>query len=177
MSAVRRLENRWNSADCGAVRKCKSPAVPVIVNRTPTVAVIDEVSEINCFDEEFAIRANILFIPTTCKALAAGTNKMKLAGQTMEDCKLSVQNLKEPLQWNLGKAVVVTNLGADILMGEPGKADNRITTIPHRKIIQFLDVNNRKCQLSYYTPKQLPNKSSTCRATTAITQYPKDSFY
>ena len=177
MSAVRRLENRWNSADCGAVRKCKSPAVPVIVNRTPTVAVIDEVSEINCIDEEFAIRANILFIPTTCKAVAAGTNKMKLAGQTMEDCKLFVQNLKKPLQWNLGKAVVVTNLGADILMGEPGKADNRITTIPHRKIIQFLDVNNRKCQLSYYTPKQLPNKSSTCRATTAITLYPKDSFY
>ena len=132
--------------------------------------------KINCVDESFAIRNQIEFIPTNCKAVAAGANKMKLAGQTVEDVQLSVQNIETQLYWNLGKAIVVTNLGADIIMGEPGKADNRITTIPHRKVVLFMDESNHKYQLPYYANKQHPASFSTCRATKSETLYPHDSL-
>ena len=126
--------------------------VAVSLKKLPAIATIDEGSEINCLDESFAMKNNIKFVPTGCRATAAGSTDMQLAGQTEDDVCLVVQGTKEPLSWDLQKMVVVKNLGVNILIGEPGKADNKIVTIPHHKIIQ---VGGSKKIILPYWPKQM----------------------
>ena len=74
--------------------------VSVTVQNRPALATIDEGSEINCLDEVFALRSNIVFISITCKALADGKSEMKLVGQTPNNVKLFLQNTDKPLVWN-----------------------------------------------------------------------------
>ena len=120
--------------------------VPVHVNKRFTLATIDEGSEINCMDESFAVKNKIGFVPTICTATAAGLTTMKLAGQTQEHVLMTIQGTQEPVTWNLGNMVVVQNLGNDILIGEPGKKDNKIITMPYSKSIEMIsDVNNDPC--------------------------------
>ena len=61
--------------------------------------------------------------------------------------------------------VVVTNLGVDLLVGEPGKLDNKIVTISHHKIIETVDANGEAVKLPYY-PKGMKLRSEyvPCRA-------------
>ena len=47
------------------------------------------------------------------------------------------------MRFNLGKAIVVRNLGTELLLGEPGKKDNNIITIAKDKVITVEDGNNR----------------------------------
>ena len=136
---MRKLDERRGSGQNTNIRKEKSPTVPVLMNDAILLATVDEGSEINCMDEKFALKNNIKLIPTSCTATAAGSTTMKLAGQTFEDTVLSVQGSEFPIKWDLGKVVIVTNLGVDVLVGEPGKADNKIVTIPHRKLIETVD--------------------------------------
>ena len=73
--------------------------------------------------------------------------------------------------------VVIRNLGACILIGEPGKKDNKIVTIPHKKVIELLcDVGNKV--VLPYAPKDHPQISShaTCRAIQNKTIYPGQSI-
>ena len=123
--------------------------VPVFVNGRFSLATIDDGSEINCMDEGFAIRSNVNFVPTICTATAAGLTTMKLAGQTKENVIMAVQGTTKPVVWNLGNMVVVRNLGTNILIGEPGKKDNKIVTIPHHKVIELLCDAGNKIRLPY----------------------------
>ena len=90
------------------------------------VITIDEGAELNCIDEEFCLKCRIEFIKTDETATAAGQHKMSLSGQTRGDLILFPTENKK-VQWNLGKCVVVKNLGNSILLGEPGKKDNSRT--------------------------------------------------
>ena len=173
VAAIHRLEERklmWNKT---GVRKEKSPMVSIILNSKLSMATVDEGSEINCMDETFAMKNNIKFVPTSCKAMAAGSNSMKLGGQTLQDIKLEVQGARSPITWDLGKMVVVSNLGVDLLVGEPGKVDNRIITIPHKRIIEVKDVNDKTIRLPY-SPKVSTSACyfTPCRATKSETIYP-----
>ena len=132
--------------------------VSVTVQNRPALATIDEGSEINCLDEVFALRSNIVFISITCKALADGKSEMKLVGQTLNNVKLFLQNTDKPLVWNSGKSVVESNLGVDILIGEQGKADNMNGKIPHKKIINISGHNNTKIRLPYLS--KIPRSTS-----------------
>ena len=98
---------------------------------------------------------------------------MKLGGQTLQDIKLEVQGARSPITWDLGKMVVVSNLGVDLLVGEPGKVDNRIITIPHKRIIEVKDVNDKTIRLPY-SPKVSTSACyfTPCRATKSETIYP-----
>ena len=170
-SAVHRLEERMMQWSQTCVRKEKSPMVSAIVNNKELYATIDEGSEINCIDEGFAVTNNLKFVPTSCKAMAAGSNSMKLAGQTVLSVFIDVQGAAQPIKWNLGKMVVVANLGVDILIGEPGKVDNKIVTIPHHKVIEALDIHNKKVRLPY-SPKKKPNFNYVpCRVVRTETIY------
>lgn len=85
---VRRLEERKSIWCNNGVRKSKSPCIQAMLNNTSVTAFItvDEGSEINCLDEGFANRYGLKFVPTSCKALAAGSTAMKLMGQTLFSC-------------------------------------------------------------------------------------------
>ena len=69
----------WNKL---GVRKSSSPCVKIAMDTVNTVAIIDEGSEINCVDKEFAVRNKIQYRATKCKAYAAGSTSIRLEGET-----------------------------------------------------------------------------------------------
>ena len=107
------------------------------------------VSEVNCMDESFASKNAIFFVPTACQVTAAGCNAITLVGQTKNDIILKINCNKKLAHVHIGQMIVVKNLGVDILLGEPGKLDNAIVTIPHKKVVKFLDLNNRRMVVPY----------------------------
>ena len=162
------------------VRKEKSPSLGVTLENTKTLATIDEGAELNCIDETFCLQNKIKFCKTLETATAAGQNSMKLAGETLDE------NILRPLldrtvRWNLGKCVVVSNLGPNILIGEPAKKDNRIITLPHKKQIKTIDENGlRKCMdyanklQNVIIPEQQSTGSHLCRISESVTLLPDD---
>ena len=73
--------------------------------------------------------------------------KMNITGETTSDVKLKVPHNNSFTTWNLGKCIIVQNLGVDILIGEPAKVDNEIVTIPHKKTIEANDENGNRISI------------------------------
>ena len=117
----------------------------VNVENVVAVITIDEGAELNCIDKEFCLKCRIELIKTDENATAAGQHKMSLSGQTKRDLILFPTENKR-VQWNLGKCVVVKNLGNAILLGEPGKKDNKIITVPH---IITRDADDQEVHMQY----------------------------
>ena len=133
---VRNVVRRWGSK--AATRKRRSPAFKATVMGKMVKATIDEGSEVNVIDESVVKRANVQVNPITdAAATAAGSNPLTVVGQCRDPLILVVMVEDERVEVDLGHAVVVRNLGTECLVGEPGKADNRIHTIPEQKQIQF----------------------------------------
>ena len=144
------------------VRKEKSPSVKVSVQNCSAEAVIDEGAELNCLDEDFCLENGITFRKTPLSATAAGQNRMTLAGETELEILLTPVHPSNML-WNLGVCVVVKNLGNSILIGEPGKKDNKIVTVAHEKRILAKDIEGKDVTMKYYAKKSKA-QSFLCRA-------------
>ena len=56
------------------------------------------------------------------------------------DVELIVYETKIPIKIVLKKAVIVKNLGPNVLIGEPAKMDDNIRTLPKDKLIQLQDI-------------------------------------
>ena len=149
LAKVHKLEARKHVWSSNGVRKSMSPYLPVILGNATTDAIIDEGSEINCLDEGFAVRISVKYVPTKCKAIAAGSTSMQLAGQTTEDISINIKHTGKPIKWRLGKLVVVKNLWVDILVGEPAKVDNEIVTIPHERLVEMGNIAGKRLKLPY----------------------------
>ena len=108
------------------------------------LATIDEGSEINCLDYGFASKNKIPFVPTQCVAIAAVSSSICLAVETKDVVSAQDMHTAEPIELDFGKMVIVKNLGVDFLIGEPGKVDNRILTLPHRQMVQIQPKNGKK---------------------------------
>ena len=59
----------------------------------------------------------------------------------------------------LKNAIVVKNLGPNVLIGEPGKMDNEIVTFPSQKLIQLRTNSGRLIKLPYHSRSGKPLKS------------------
>ena len=111
-------------------------------------------------------------------ATAAGQNKISLSGQTRGDLSLFPTENKR-VQWNLGKCVVVKNLGNSILLGEPGKKDNKIITVPHSRAIITRDVDDQEVHEQYAGASpatENKQKSFLCRAQVDEILFGNDEF-
>ena len=137
---IRKLEARKSIWANAGIRKAKSPCILATLGPVSVYVTIDEGSEVNCMDESFASKNAIIFVPTTCRATAAGCSTMTLVGQTKENVILKITHNKRVATLHVGKMVIVKNLGVEILLGEPGKVDNPIVTIPHQKLVEFSDL-------------------------------------
>ena len=146
---TRKLEARKSIWANAGIRKAKSPCILATLGPVPVYVTIDEGSEVNCMDESFAMKNTITFVPTTCKATAAGCSTMTLAGQTKDNIILNITHNKRVATVHVGKMIIVKNLGVDILLGEPGKVDNSIVTIPHLKLVEFSDLNGKRMLVPY----------------------------
>ena len=133
------------------IRKEKSPALQAIVKNKIFVMTVDEGAELNIISADLVRRAEIPITPTRENANAADGGGLKVVGQTMFE--LVVYGLFEGnrVEINLGHVLVVENLEADVLMGEPGKKDNDVCTKPKEEKI-MINRNGRQYVTSYYKP-------------------------
>ena len=73
---------------------------------------------------------------------------MKVRGQTAKNVTLDL--LEGAITWNLGKCIVVENLGVNLLVGEPGKIDNKINTKPETRTLETLNSLGQMVSVPYY---------------------------
>ena len=98
---------------------------------------------------------------------------MLLAGETKRDMMITVLGSVLPIVLNLGKMVIVKNLGVSILVGEPGKVDNEIITYPHKRIIEFKASTGERAEVPYYD-KIKTSYDYHCKAIRSEISYPEE---
>ena len=165
---IRKIESK--------VRKEKSPTLKMSLNSCTVYPTIDEGSEINVIDLNFAKSANLSFSRTSHNATAAGSHSMSVSGETTDNVILHKHHNNSMIRFDLGKCIVVNNLGCPILIGEPGKKDNCISTDPSNKIIKTIDVNGSSISLPYEHNSTLYNRSFICRLQANHVLFPGDSM-
>ena len=161
------------SAQRLSVRKAPSPSVLAQVNNQSLTLVLDEGAELNVGNEKLVKSTGHKIIPTLSNATAAGSNSLKIVGQTEADFIVKVRSGNTTIPVNLGRILVVRDLGCDLLCGEPGKSDNNIITIPRSRVILFC-FQGQTYPVSYLSISK--SKYSVCRVSAAKTIFPRDSF-
>ena len=155
-------------------RKAKSPRMLVTCRGSKTPMLIDEGSELNVLDGDFARKKDIRLAPTTQSATAAGNKNLTILGVTEHDLVVDTMFQSTHVPINLGRVTVVDNLGIDIIIGEPGKAQNGITTDPKHRVI-FLEQEGRIFSKPYHTEDM--EKPRVCRIESGpVTLYQDDEL-
>ena len=170
---IRKIENRFNNNN---ILKAKSPSAKVQFMGKDTFCIIDEGSELCCIDQSLAISNNIPFSRTREFAVGAGSHSMTLVGETDSSVLLTLQYCKFPIKWDIGKCVIVRNLGCPILIGEPGKSLNNILTDPTRKLVSTHNICGQRVTFPYFNNANPSSNSFICRTSTMEVLYPKDSL-
>ena len=151
----------------------KSPSLPVTWNNEQLIMIIDEGAEVNCVDAAVVKRVGCQIFPTHQSASAAGKSKLNIFG-TLPDNTISrsvFENVSVPI--NIGDALVVQDLGVDLLLGEPGKCRNKINTISDKKLISA-QLDDKILHTPYF---KLTSKSFyLCRAPSTTTIYPGQHY-
>ena len=124
-------------------------------------------------NERITDKTDVKVIPTQNTAMAAGSSNLKILAQTEDDFIVRVKAGVIFIPLNLGKVLVVRDLGCDLLCGEPGKRENRIVTIPWNQTILFCfqGETHSVSYLSVSKPKYL-----VCRVSAARTIFPEDAI-
>ena len=131
-SEIKYLENKVRrTVKSKKVRKEKSPAFEAVVRGKKFIVTVDEGAELNIISADLVRRANIPMVNTTESANAADGGGLKVVGQTKFQLKFHGYFQGTRVEINLGYVLVVENLEADVLMGEPGKMDNVLWTKSH----------------------------------------------
>ena len=73
---------------------------------------------------------------------------MVVIGQSLNSLIITVVHNRS-IVWDLGKCRIIRNLNVDMLVGESGKMDNHIVTIPHLKQIGTNDTFGEPMYLNY----------------------------
>ena len=141
-------------------QKAKSPRIEVTHSGRKISALLDEGSELDCMDGTFAADNEIRLASTTSSAIAAGNQRLNILGITEDEIIVDTlfQSLHVPI--NLGRMTVIKDLGTSLLIGEPGKSRNGISTDPMKRVV-FLDRHGKRFQKPYH---ELDTKSNQiCR--------------
>ena len=175
---IRKLESRLTENQPNQVRKAKSPTIAALLYGTKIICTSDEGAELNCIDYAVVLSNNIPFTVTKQTAAGAGSTKMCLMGETTSNVCLQVCSKKHDIKWNLGKLVIVKNLGVPLLIGEPGKRDNTIITIPQESILTK-DVSGNLVTLPYHASQGHDSgfiRQFLCTVPEATTLYPNETI-
>ena len=151
-----------------------SPKIKITYNHHHAILLVDEGSGLNAVDGEFVKRNDIEIIQSDRNATAAGSHKLNIVGETLNDLVVDTRFGSRHFSINLGKAVVIPNLGSELILGEPGKALNGITTDPEKKLI-VMKRQGEKMVKEYEDSD--PTTSSVCRIVSdSTTIFPNDSL-
>ena len=113
----------------------RSPALEVLINDVDTIAVIDEGAEISACSLKFTKKCHLRIIPTKRSAKAADSSRLRVVGRLAQPLVLMTK--VHGICLKLTHVTVVESLSTDILIGEPGKVENFIVTIPFDKTISI----------------------------------------
>ena len=92
------------------LHKASSPRVLVTHLGHKFPLLIDEGSELNALDGDYAITNKVSYVPTSLMASAAGNQELHILGQTEEDFVVSCTFANRKIPINSGPAVVIKNL-------------------------------------------------------------------
>ena len=149
----------------------RSPALKVTVNGQSTVSVIDSGAEVNAFGLAFTKRANIEIVPTPHRARAADSTQLKIVGKARGPVTLITDQHNIPI--TLDHVIIVDQLNADILLGEPGKAQNNIVTFAKDKKIT-IPFQSKSYSFDYLPPRK--PVSHAIRAMSSAMIYPGETY-
>ena len=147
-ASIKTILLRVNSV-VSKLRKEKSPSLNLNINGAEGVATIDEGAEVSIINLDLAKKAKLSISKTDCNAVAADKLPMRVIGQTTHDVFATVGGTRVNTIINLGRLLVISNLGADVLIGQPTKVDTSMITIPHKRMIHFQDIHKTPVSVSY----------------------------
>ena len=150
----------------------RSPALMVTLCGHEVMATLDEGAEINCLDKKIAVSRRLKLKPSTKTARAADSSQLRVVGQLQEP--LILHTVDQGVSIRLDHVVVVENLNAQLLIGEPGKASNFIHTIPHEKMI-IIRSGNQDIKIPYISSRG--PRSHVARVTGKVTVAPGESLF
>ena len=101
------------------IRKEKSPTLHLNINGIVGLATIDEGAEVSIINLDVAKKAKLEISKTDCSAISADKLPMRVIGQTTHNVFTTVGDTRVNTIINLGKLLVISNLGADVLIGQP----------------------------------------------------------
>ena len=157
------------------VRKEKSPSVRASYLTHTLTAVLDTGAELSVIDLALVRRLGIPFVPSSVGAQAADQAALKVAGQTENSLQLQIHMDQGPVTIDLGKVVVIENLGTPILIGEPGIKDNKIFIVSYRELIG-IDKEGDIFTSQYADSAKTQNDFQVARATSHSTLEPGESI-
>ena len=158
-------------------RKEISPTLNCLINNTAALCIVDEGSEINCCSYLFAKKAKIPIKEVQCSAVGANKSKMNVIGMAKTDIYATVIGSRNAQQIKLAEMIVINNLGADILLGQPCKVDNQIITLPHKGQIQFKSTDGSSNKIHYPLRKdENLNIKDVIRVDKSQTIFPLEAF-
>ena len=159
-----------------SIQRAPSPSLLISLNGFPTTAIIDEGSELNCIDFKYAIICRIQLGNSELIARSAGNHNMQVKGQAKDDVQIKVLSTGDGACMNLGKCVVIDNLGVDLLIGQPAKIKHEITTKPHLDEVVFKDTggNIHTCNSSQHHGSEIP--AEVLRVKQCMSIYPGEMW-
>ena len=158
------------------VDHAKSPTLLVKCKGKMCKAIIDEGAEVNCLDHDIAKSIGLKIIPSQQSVRAAGSVPMRVQGQSEEEVVVTTSFPGIEAHINLGRLLIVKNLGSNILIGEPGKKRNRIQTIAHRRVIQ-MEVRGVDVKKPYLDNRYKYDRTHlAARVDKSVTIYPSESY-
>ena len=145
--------------------QARSPALKVTLNNHPAVATLDEGAEVSAISLRFCKQSNTASADTAHTARAADSSKLRVVGRTKNSVTLLAQPGNIPIK--LGHVLVVDQLNADILIGEPGKGANNIVTVAAEKKV-YISYNDQEFVLDYHKARGPVSHVARVEGTTTI---------
>ena len=157
--------------------KSKSPTLQAFIKEKEVAAIIDEGSEISAINDKLQANLNLPLSRSVENAKAAGSNNLPIIGETTNEVNLVVPTINgDNTEWNLGQCLVVKNLGVDVIIGEPAKIHNNITTHPTLKQATSVDIDCKENIVPYSS--NLPSSISCINnVSTKSTIYPNQMLF
>ena len=154
--------------------KATSPRMHVTYRGVKLPMLLDSGAEVNAVDGDILKVRDIELSESSRSASGAGNQNLHILGETKHDFIVDTHFPNRRVAINLGKVTVIKNLGTPLILGEPGKANNNISTDPKTRTI-FLEKEGEKMAKPYL--ESIHPETHICRIQEkSVTIFPEDSI-
>ena len=155
----------------------KSPHQSLLsINGVDVIGTLDEGAEVSCISLEAAKKLKLPIVKADCSAISADKIPMRAVGQTSSNLFAVVKQSKSNSIINLGNFLVISNLGVNLLIGQPTKVDTSMVSIPHKRIICFKDIQDSEISVPYLTQTKAKKQYMSVTARRCMVLYPNEKL-